>query len=350
MAASSSSNHSVKISTDENICFHMHFECHVRIDGHIYPSATHFLESVKYDNSEFSDHMQWLNGGDYMQWDGILADLNEDLEVLGMEQDWMEDVDRRLVGILASEVSKRPRRYRLKPVPKSGAKARSKFLKMVLEGKFMHDGKPNILGKQLMNTTGPLAYVGDDPESNGFIAAHITHFRNTLKAARKRKREEEEQEIVFVQKKSVTENIADKFAQAAADGTMVDLASSDDDSSDDDAPSAMQDGEYRVEGVFNNDGTPLAVLVTTNASASSAAASSAAASSSSASSSAADPLKHVKRKNFKTFFPDWTIEAVVRKNGKSAGHCDYFYVSPGGKKFRSIKQVKSYLYNLPSEQ
>ena len=40
-----------------------------------------------------------------------------------------------------------------------------------------------------------------------------------------------------------------------------------------------------------------------------------------------------------TLPPGWTMKAVTRKSGKTAGRVDKYYYSPSGKRYRSMKKV-----------
>jgi hypothetical protein len=46
---------------------------------------------------------------------------------------------------------------------------------------------------------------------------------------------------------------------------------------------------------------------------------------------------------------DWTVKAVTRKSGKTAGRVDKYYYSPSGKRYRSLKQVKLVLSETPQK-
>ena len=292
------------VTVFKNTEFHPYYTCRVKFRGILYSSVMHAMAALRFKNK-----FRWSYGEDFDDWEEIRADINEELLAEGKDKETFHNMGD-LIGILAEHVRVRPRRYKLERC-KFPAFAYEAALFDVYGAKFMTNGKPNGLGKSLLDTTGRIKINGKRFSTFGKI---LTKWRDEQKELLgKRKREEDE--VEFVKKRT----IEDKFADAAASGSMVDLAS-------EDAPAAPAAPAYKsmpaYSNLFGSDDEAEAEPEEAEE----------------AELLCVPPVK-VTRKNFLTYYPAWVIKEVVRKGGASAGHIDYHYISPSGKVLRSIKEV-----------
>jgi len=254
--------------------FHPDHTCRFKYYGVWYSSVSHAMASI-----HFEDKSRWASGGEFDNWEEILADINEECAAEGKDKETFHGMGT-LIGILARHVKVRPRRYNLKPIEEYGWARWKHTLAAVYAAKFMPNGKFNELGVKLLHTTGLI----EIPGRLSIFGEVLAKWRDEWKGREshgKRKRGTDDG-IEFLKKRT----IEDKFAEAQASGSMVDLAS---DLSDEPM------GEIKVT-----------------------------------------------RKNFLEYYSDWEIKKIVRKSGASAGHVDYQYISPCGKVFRSIKQAQRF--------
>jgi hypothetical protein len=363
---------SVKVTVYKHTELHPYYTCRVMYRSVVYSSVMHAMAAQRFKNKA-----RWSYGGDFDDWQEIRADINEELVAEGKDKETFHNMGD-LIGMLAEHVRVRPRRYKLERC-NFPAFTWEAALFDVYGGKFMTNGKLNHLGKSLLDTTGRI-------KINGFsiFGKILTEWRDKQKELLgKRKRDDE---IEFVKKRT----IEDKFAEAAANGSVVDLAS-------EDAPAGSSSGTSgplgrsasSPSGVWIKDPAdprePSALAPAPAAPAAPAPAyksmpdGSAGGSASlgledpaaspkgvysnlfgsddEAEAVAALPLAlraqaellcvppvKVTRKNFLTHYPAWVIKEVVRQGGASAGHIDYQYISPSGKVLRSIKEVVGFYF------
>jgi len=341
MAAASSAKkaqkiRSVEVSLFKNKELHPCFTCRFKYRNIWYSSVCHAMAALQFENKA-----RWAYGGEFDNWEEIRDDINEENLARGEDKETFHNMGE-VIGILAEHVRARPRRYKLKPIAEYGWTRFQQTLAAVYAAKFMTNGKLNELGVNLLDTTGRIKIPGRQYKIFGKI---LTQWRDERKEDMpplgKRKRDASQDEIQFVKKRT----IEDKFADAAANGSVVDLASDDDAG----APPALTTPAYKsIPGYSNLFGSDDEAEPEPKVEAAPPAASGQSPRRYSMANfieqedSSGSPPK-VNRKNFLQHYPAWKIKEVVRKSGASAGHIDYQYIAPSGKVCRSIKEVQRWI-------